>query len=356
MARRYLLVGNPTARSGKAAQRIDRALLRMRERGVEAHFLATEPEGRTVELLARRLASEPFDAVIYLGGDGTFAEVAKGILAAERPVPMGMLPSGTANDQGRSFGVSASPEALETNLDTIDAGNITNLDVGRINRLDDDNQVMDQDLFFDSAGFGMNPDILAVRNRDRERVARIPLLREIYRDQLVYAGATLKQYLASWVEPTKFDAEILCDGERAYAYGGLTDLVINATPIYGGSWVFVPEAEPDDGRFEVVPVQGRRDWFSKAIHDLAVVPISRHDLEEIGITHCEGFSGARFEIRLSRPRRQLVRSQIDGEEWLLGDRFRVEVLPRRLPLITPLGWVPPWKRYARGQVGVAEPR
>ena len=319
----------------------------MRERGVEPHFLATEPGGRTVAALARRVDAEPFDAVISLGGDGTFAEVAKGILAAERPVAMGMLPSGTANDQGRSFGISASADALEVNLDIIDAGNITNLDVGRISRLDDGGQVMDEDLFFDSAGFGMSPDILAVRNRDRQRVARIPLLREVYRDQLVYAGAALKQYLASWVEPTKFDAEILCDGERSYTYGGLTDLVIKATAIYGGSWVLVPESEPDDGRFEVVPIQGRRDWFSKALRDLAVVPISRHDLEEIGITHCEGFSGSRFELRLSRPRRQLLRSQIDGEEWLLGDRFRVEVLPRRLPLITPLGWTPPWKRYAR---------
>jgi len=350
MSRKYLLVGNPTARTGRARGRIDRALAKMRARGVEVHFLATAPGGATVGLVHERVDAEPFDAVIYLGGDGTFAEVAKGLIASSRSVPMGMLPSGTANDQGKSFGVSAAESALERNLDVIDEGNITNLDVGCISRLDDDNKVMDQDLFFDSCGFGMNPDILAARNRDRETVAQIPLLRDLYRDELVYAGATLKKYLASWVEPTKFDAEILSyDGDEAsaYTYGGLTDLVISNTPIYGGRWVFVPECEPDDGRFEVVPVQRRRDWFSKAIRDLAVVPISQADLDEIGITHCEGFTGGRFEIRLTRPQRQLVASQIDGEEWLLGDRFRVEVMPRRLPLITPIGWFPPWKAYAQ---------
>jgi diacylglycerol kinase family enzyme len=349
MAFHVLLVGNPTAQSGRAAARIERALESMRSRGWWAAFLPTEPAGGTVSSLRDRLDRERFDAVVYLGGDGTFAEVAKGDLASQRPIPMGMLPSGTANDQGKSFGVSADEAALEENLETIAAGHLTRLDVGRICRLDDHNQVMDTDLFFDSAGFGMNPEILAWRNRDREVVSRVPLLRELYRDQAVYAGAALKQYLASFAEPTKFDAEVLCDGEVAYAYGGLTDLVIQATPIYGGEWVLAPEGEPDDGRFEVVPVQGRRDWVSRIIRDLAVLPLGQHHLERIGVTHCEGFSGSRFEIRLSRPRRQLICSQIDGEQWLLGDRFRIEVLAGLLPLITPADWSPPWKGKAGPQ-------
>ena len=49
-----------------------------------------------------RLAREDF-----LQARSAFAEVAKGILASGRPVRLGMLPTGTANDQGKSFGLES---------------------------------------------------------------------------------------------------------------------------------------------------------------------------------------------------------------------------------------------------------
>ena len=52
--------------------------------------------------------------------------------------------------------------------------------------------VAHEDLFFDSAGFGMNPAILVGRNRDREWVAKVPILGSVYRDQAVYVGATIR--------------------------------------------------------------------------------------------------------------------------------------------------------------------
>ena len=101
----HLLVGNPTAQSGKAAGYLERALDGLRERGVEARLLPTEPAGRTVGLVTRAVEAERPDVVVYLGGDGTFNEVARGLLAASVDVPLGMLPMGTANNQGRSLGV-----------------------------------------------------------------------------------------------------------------------------------------------------------------------------------------------------------------------------------------------------------
>src|SRR5690606_12089291 len=101
-----ILVANPTARTGKAERAIQRALEGLTAAGLEPEFFPTLPEGRTVASLADRIEREDVARVIYLGGDGTFAESAKGIiLARERAgidVPLGMLPMGTANDQGRS--------------------------------------------------------------------------------------------------------------------------------------------------------------------------------------------------------------------------------------------------------------
>lgn len=338
----HLLVGNPTAQSGKAAGYIERALAGLKERGVEARLLPTEPAGRTVGLVTRAVEAERPDVVIYLGGDGTFNEVARGLLAASVDVPLGMLPMGTANNQGRSLGVRPGPTAIEENLDIILAGHVVHLDVGRCEALDADGEPTAEVLFFDSAGWGMQPEILAQRNRDRADVSEIPVLREIYRDQAVYAGAALERFVASFIEPTKFSAEVTSGGE-VHRWDGLTDLVISGTPIYAGEWVVDRFAECDDGKFELVPMQGRRDWASKALRDLRVLPLFQEDLDVIGVTHAAGYSAADFLVRLSRPERQGIASQIDGEEWVTGDDFRVSVLANALPVIAPEGFVPPWR-------------
>ncbi|MCB9765578.1 MAG: hypothetical protein H6739_37735 [Alphaproteobacteria bacterium] len=339
---RHLLVGNPAAQSGRAEERIQEALAAMRRRGWVVELMHTLPDGLTVNALRDRLNEGRVDVVIFLGGDGTFAEVAKGVLAADERRPLGMLPAGTANDQGRSFGIRSGPQNLARNLDIIGARHITQLDVGRVRRVNAEGREDASELVFHSVGFGMQPDILAQRNEDKELVAQFPLLRQIYRDYAVYAGATLNRYLASWVEPTKFVAEVTADGVKR-RYEGLTDLVINATPVYGGNWVLDRDAEPDDGRFEVVPVAGRREWASKALLDLAKVPIWQEHFDALGVSHTETFSAAEVEVELYRPEAADVPSQVDGEEWVDGNHFRLVVHPRLLPIITPKDWTPPWR-------------
>ena len=341
---KVLLVGNPTAQSGKAAKRIQRSLAAMKARGWQASVMETLPGGETVGALRQRLDDDADIAtVVYLGGDGTFAEVAKGILAAQRLRTMGMLPSGTANDQGKSFGISSAPRALERNLDIIAAGHRTMLDVGRVGRVVGES-VEEVETFFHSVGWGMQPDILAQRNKDRAAVQAFPLLREIYRDQLVYAGAALEKLLESYVEPVKFDAFVTVDGQREHLRR-LTDLCINATPVYGGNWVLDRRAEPDDGRFELVPIRGRREWASKALLDLRNNPITEAALRPFGVKHSTPIQGRAFDVELVHSANEgtPVASQMDGEEWLDGVHFRVTILPRALPISTPADWSPPWR-------------
>src|SRR5690606_37108430 len=107
----------------------------LRAARLEPEFFSTLPNGATVASLAERLERGDIARVIYLGGDGTFAETAKGIILAREScgidTPMGMLPMGTANDQGRSFGVHSGLRALPGNIDIIAAGVEQWLDVGQ---------------------------------------------------------------------------------------------------------------------------------------------------------------------------------------------------------------------------------
>ena len=120
----HLLVGNPTAQSGRNAGRIASARVLLDAARLPHTLLPTLPHGGTIGAVRDALLQGPWTMVIAMGGDGTFSEVARGLHASGRAeeIALGMLPTGTANDQGRSFGLSAAPSALEHNLSVITDG------------------------------------------------------------------------------------------------------------------------------------------------------------------------------------------------------------------------------------------
>ncbi len=335
----HLLVGNPTAQSGKNAERIVRARAYLDASHLPHRFLPTLPAGGTVAAVADAARDPAVTVIIAMGGDGTFAEVAKGILDSGRAdeVALAMLPTGTANDQGKTFGLSADPSELESNVLVIRRGHETRLDVGHLTTFDDTGRAVGHERFFDSLGFGISPRVLATRNEDRRIIESIPLVREILRDHAVYAGAAFRTFLSSYVEDQKFDALVVADGQTV-EWRGLTDLVVKATRIYGGMWVFAPESRHDDGRFEIVPFVGKRDWLSKAMVHLDTSGQLERDLAALGVTHSRAVSAADIDLTLTpHGGNALPAAQIDGEELapLPGGRLVVKVAARALRLIVP---------------------
>jgi diacylglycerol kinase family enzyme len=334
-----VLVANPTAHSGKAADwiRVARALLD--EARVPHRFVATEPEGRTIDRVREAIDDGDARVVIYMGGDGTFAEVAKGIFASHhaRDVAMGMLPTGTANDQGKSFGLLPGAGALARNVEVIAAGETVGCDVGRL-VIERGDRAIHRDLFFDSFSIGLGAASLETRNRDRERVGRIPGLGAVYRDQLVYAGAVLQRFVESYVVDIKFDVEAVIDGV-VHRFDHMLDIIVKNTKIFGGEWIFDSRSESDDGRFELVPIAGRRDLGTKLLGSLRRSPVGVDDLAALGFNHAPAVSGARFDLTVRGA--PLPAAQCDGEELPAGERYRIEVVPRALRLIVPRDHVEP---------------
>jgi diacylglycerol kinase family enzyme len=338
-----VLVGNPTAQSGRNAERVERARTLLAARDLPHELVTTEPEGRTVAKLAALLRGAGPVIAVSMGGDGTFAEVARAIFAAGRAeeVPLAMLPTGTANDQGKSFGLDAEDGALERNIEVIVDGCETRLDVGRLVARDSSGRIAVEELFFDSAGWGISPRTLQLRNEDRAAIEQIPIVRDVYRDQLVYAGALLRTFLASYIEEQKFDADIEADGV-VRRFEGLTDLIIKGTRIYGGMWVCDEKARHDDGLFEVVPFQGKRDWISKALVMLKGPAIELDDLAKMGLSHSEGFSAKKLRLFLrERPGGAHLVGQLDGEVFSCPPDVEIEVRQRALRLIVPREYADP---------------
>lgn len=333
----FLLVANPTAQSGRNAERIDRARAVFRAAGAECELLATLPSGATIGAVTEAVDRREYRAVVSMGGDGTFREVASGLMASARraTTPLGMIPTGTANDQGRSFGLDADEESLERNVEVVLAGHETLLDAGHIVGRDAAGATVADAWFFDSAGWGISARVLAARNLDRRSVEEVPVLRELYRDQLVYAGALVRTFLESYGVTDEFDCSYVADG-RAGELSGLTDLIVKATRVYGGAWVFDPTARHDDGLFEVVPFVGKRDWTSKALLHLDGNPVTEQDLNAIGVSHSPMFRAKQLELQLrAREGGAPLAAQIDGEEWPAAAHVEIRVEPRALRLIVP---------------------
>lgn len=333
----HLLVGNPTAQSGKNAERIEAARRMFSAYGIDTHLLVTLPYGRTVGEVAKAIDDGDYTHVVSMGGDGTFREVASGILHAHKrdTVALAMLPTGTANDQGKSFGLDANPQALATNVHVAVGGFETKLDAGQITAWEGDD-LLTTTHFFDSAGWGISARILSTRNDDRRAVEGVPLLANLYRDQLVYAGAALRVFLGSYVVSDKFDVEIERNGHPTTTLRGLSDLIVKNTRIYAGSWVFDRTSQHDDGLFEVVPFHGKRDWTSKAILDIEGNPLTEEMLNTIGVDHPDPFRVSKMSIRFTVPEgHEELAAQIDGDEFTVTSRVEVTVLPRALRLIIP---------------------
>ena len=86
----------------------------------------------------------------------------------------------------------------------------------------------------------------------------------------------------------------------------------------------------------------QRSPQSKISDRPSVLPLE-DQLEALGIPFSRSLSASSFDLVLSRPQRPEVAAQIDGEEWVGGQHFRVTVLPRQLPLIVPKGFQAPWR-------------
>jgi diacylglycerol kinase family enzyme len=332
-----LLVGNPTSGAGRAAKAIDKVVALFNERGIPHEFRPTLPHGGTVEFVRRAIDDEGFATVVYMGGDGTFYEVAKAICLSRNPsaIMLGRLPAGTANDQGKSFGISSGEKALEENVRILENRHTTFLDVGRIRTFNDDGSTATEDFFFDSLGWGLSAAILAFRNQELQQVKNVPIWRDMYQGHAVYIRAAMHELALNWILRDRFTLEMTVDGE-VHHFDRLSDLVISNTMLYAGEWIIDPQSKPDDGFFEIGLFSGVRDWTSKLIVHHKHNPLTVEMLEKIGLSHSPVLKGRSITLQFFRPNAQTpLPAQRDGEEFVPAEHVQVDAVPRLLQVIVP---------------------
>jgi len=290
---------NPTAGKGRGA-RIEGELQRyLLENKLAFDLARTSARGHATELAAQA-ASDGYETVVAVGGDGTSNEVVNGLLAAAdgaHTAALGLIPVGSGSDFAYSLGVPTDLEAAcrhlaKSSIRAVDAGRVT-LD-GAAPR-----------YFDNTVGVGFDA-IVTYEALKVKRLRGLALyLPVVLKTVFLYGKApnvTIEHDAASLSLP----AMMVCTGNGSRE---------------GGGFFVTPDARPDDGLFDVCIVRelGR-------LATLSMIPLFMKG------THTD-----RDPVKMIRTKRLKVSSpdeliiHVDGEMLCTdGHELEIELLPGRL--------------------------
>ena len=188
--------------------------------------------------MSREAAKAGYGLVVALGGDGTISEVVNGLLgdseAPDADAVLGLLPLGTANDLGRTLGI---PKELSSAVRALNVDGVRRVDVGKVTVLERDGRPSVIRYFLNIADFGSGGAVV-------ERVNRTT---KAFGPQLSFLWGIIATML-SYQNPT-ITFSVDGDGEEEAI---INDFIIANGKFFGGGLVPAPDAQMDDGQFDIV--------------------------------------------------------------------------------------------------------
>ena len=226
MSSKAILVVNPEAGRGLGREMGPAIGRYLQELGLPTRILNGSGPGDVQVKLQAALAEKP-PVVIVAGGDGTVHEAVNGWMRADGGAPLGVVPVGTGNDFAKML--EASPDWREACWRIV-RRHTRRVDVGRCN-----------DFYFaNGLGIGFDAQVALEANKIRW-----------IRGNAVYGLALAKILLLHHARPR---VRIFHGGETVDT--DITLLTINNGKVEGGAFVMAPDAEIDDGLFDVVVAKG----------------------------------------------------------------------------------------------------
>jgi len=202
-------------------------------RGLTGDTLISEAPGHLAEL-AVRAAEAGSDVLVVVGGDGSVYETVNGLVESgrARDVELAVFPRGTGKDFVRSMRI---PKDLAGAIDVASSGRVRTIDVGRARFVAWDGSETEA-YFANFAGAGISGAIARRANVSSKAAG----------GRISFLWATVAVF-SRWQS-----AAMTAQVDETRRSGRMFEvLAMNGDYAGGGMWV-TPEAEPDDGRFDVL--------------------------------------------------------------------------------------------------------
>jgi YegS/Rv2252/BmrU family lipid kinase len=221
---------NPASQNGATGRRWPELAHRAAALGLRGDTLFSERPGQ-LGGLARRAVEDGARLLVVVGGDGTVNEVANGV-AGLAGVELAVIARGTGWDFVRTYAI---PRKLEAAVEVALNGRVREIDAGRATfRAWDGSE--GETWFANVASAGMSG---AVAKRANETTKALG-------GKASYLLALFKVF-ARWQNS---QVRVTVDGEARE--GSMQDVVVANGRYFGGGMMICPEAEPDDGLFDVL--------------------------------------------------------------------------------------------------------
>jgi YegS/Rv2252/BmrU family lipid kinase len=216
---------NPVSGGGKGIRLLPKvtATLQTLARPFTIH-VTTGPGDATAA--ARHFACEGAELILAVGGDGTLNEVANGMLAITRTIPMGLISSGHGCDFVRTSG---SPRDVATAIRACHGGKVRAIDVGRVTTADGSSRV-----FLNVAGLGFDANVA-----ERVLTMRLP-------------GSTLPYLVSVASELRRYrNIHVVIDADGRQISGKATSVLVANARYFAGGMQIAPMADITDGLLDV---------------------------------------------------------------------------------------------------------
>jgi YegS/Rv2252/BmrU family lipid kinase len=228
---------NPASDNGRTRRLWPEIAHRAAEAGLAGEAYLSERPGQLAEL-AQRATQDGARLLVAVGGDGTVNEVVTGLMrlgrgAAELP-ELAVLPRGTGRDFARTFRI---PAKLDGAIEVARAGRPRAIDVGKVAFRGWDGAPR-SGYFANVAGAGMSGAVARRANSSSKALG----------GKASFLVATLAVF-ARWKVS---HVELTVDGTRRE--GLMYEVVVANCRFLAGGMKMTPEAEPDDGLFDVLVI------------------------------------------------------------------------------------------------------
>jgi diacylglycerol kinase (ATP) len=266
--KKFLLLSNPHSRRG--ASSVAPATEVLSAAGIEVKPLQTK---RAEDISAAIMEqAKGAHGIVVAGGDGTMNAAAEALV--KTGLPLGVLPSGTANDLARTLGIPEDPGKAAA---IIASGHTRRIDLGSANG----------HYFFNVATIGLAADLAGkLTKQSKKRFGR-----------LSYAIAAFKVLK----EARAFTAEIINKGEATRVK--TLQIGVGNGRFYGGGMAVESSALINDGNLDLYSLEIDEVWRLALL--LRKFRLGQHGLwEEVRTQRC-----TEFEVKTRRP--QPV--NLDGE-------------------------------------------